>query len=444
MFHHLFSQERQQLIRRYSPAELNAVWSEENKFRIWLDVEIAAMESQAQLGRVPQDAVEEVKSKAKFNVERIDEIERTVKHDVIAFLTNVSENVGPSARFVHLGMTSSDVLDTASAIQLKQAGEIILKHLLELQKIIGELSLKYENVPEIGRTHGIHAEPVTFGLKMAVWYDELARDAERLKSAILEIAVAKISGAVGTYSHISPDVEKYVAKKFGLRPSIASTQVIQRDRHAQFMTVLAVIGGTLEKMALEVRHLQRTEVLEAEEPFTKGQKGSSAMPHKRNPVNAERICGIARLIRSYAMSALENQALWHERDISHSSVERIIFPDATLGLDFMILESQKIFRNFVVYPEKMQKNLQIAHGLFFSEDVLLKLVEKGLTREQAYTIVQRNAMHCWETGEDFLQALSKDNEVAEKISHEELAKIFDLDALLKNVDYIYRALGLKS
>lgn len=431
------------MIKRYSPAELSAVWTEENKYRIWLDVEIAAMEVQAELGRIPADAVTEVKAKAKFNVERIDEIERTVKHDVIAFLTNVSENVGPAARFVHLGMTSSDVLDTASAIQLKQAGEIILKHLVELRKMIAQLSLKYKNVPAIGRTHGIHAEPITFGLKMAVWYDELGRGVERLKHANEEISVAKISGAVGTYSHISPEVEKYVANKFGLQPSIASTQVIQRDRHAQFMTILAVTAGTLEKMALEVRHLQRTEVLEAEEPFTKGQKGSSAMPHKRNPVNAERICGMARLVRSYAMSALENQALWHERDISHSSVERVIFPDATLALDFMILESQKIFKNFLVYPEKMQKNLQITHGLFFSEDVLLKLIEKGLIREQAYAIVQRNAMHCWETGEDFLTALANDHDVAERITRDELAKVFDLDGLLKNVDYIYKTLGLE-
>ncbi len=422
---------------------MSGVWSEENKFTIWLDVEIAAMEAQANLGRVPKEAVEEVKRKARFDVARIDEIERTVKHDVIAFLTNVSENVGPAARFVHLGMTSSDVLDTASAIQLKQAGDIIRKHLTELRDMVGKLSLKYKNVPTIGRTHGIHAEPVTFGLKMAVWYDELGRDVERLKIANDEVSVAKISGAVGTFSHISPEVEKYVAKKFGLRPSIASTQVIQRDRHAQFMTVLAVVAGTLEKMALEVRHLQRTEVLEAEEPFTRGQKGSSAMPHKRNPVNSERICGIARLIRSYAMSALENQALWHERDISHSSVERVIFPDATLGLDFMILESQKIFRDFVVYPEKMQKNLQITHGLFFSEDVLLKLIEKGLTREQAYALVQRNAMHCWETGEDFLTALANDHEVAEKITRTELEKVFDLNSLLGNVDYIYKSLGLK-
>jgi len=430
------------MIKRYSPAEISAVWSEENKFRIWLDVEIAAMEAQAELGRVPADAVAEVKSKAKFDVERIDEIERTVKHDVIAFLTNVSENVGPAARFVHLGMTSSDVLDTASAIQLKQAGEILMRHLDELRKIIAGLSLKYKDSAEIGRTHGIHAEPVTFGLKTAVWYDELGRDLYRLNRAIEEISVAKISGAVGTYSHISPEVEKHVAARFGLQPSIASTQVIQRDRHAQYMTVLAVIAGTLEKMALEVRHLQRTEVLEAEEHFTKGQKGSSAMPHKRNPVNAERVCGIARLIRSYAMSALENQALWHERDISHSSVERVIFPDATLGLDFMILESQKLFKNYVVYPEKMQKNLQITHGLFFSEDVLLKLIEKGMTREQAYSLVQRNAMHCWESGEDFLTALSNDHDIAEKITREELAKVFDLNALLRNVDYIYESLGL--
>jgi adenylosuccinate lyase len=431
------------MIKRYSPSELSSVWSEENKFRIWLDVEIAAMECQAKLGKLPAESVEEVKAKAKFSVDRIDEIERTVKHDVIAFLTNVSENVGPAARFIHLGMTSSDVLDTASAIQLKQAGEIILKHLLELRKMVAELSLKYKDVPEIGRTHGIHAEPVTFGLKTAVWFDELGRDVERLKNAIEEIAVAKISGAVGTYSHVSPEVEKYVAKKFGLRPSIASTQVIQRDRHAVYMTVLAVIAGSLEKMALEVRHLQRTEVLEAEEPFTKGQKGSSAMPHKRNPVNSERICGMARLIRAYAMSALDNQALWHERDISHSSVERVIFPDATLGLDFMIIESQKIFKNLVVYPEKMKKNLEITHGLFFSEDVLLRLVERGMTREEAYAVVQRNAMRCWEIGEDFLTALSSDQDVTRRISPEELGTIFDLDALLKNVDYIYKELGLE-
>jgi adenylosuccinate lyase len=430
------------MIKRYSPAEMSAVWSEENKFRIWLEVEIAAMESQAELGRVPLEAVQEVKAKAKFDVDRIEEIERTVKHDVIAFLTNVSENVGPAARFVHLGMTSSDVLDTASAIQLKQAGEIILKDITDLQKMIGELSVKYKDTPMIGRTHGIHAEPVTFGLKLAIWFDELGRDVSRLKSANEEISVAKISGAVGTYSHISPEVEKYVAAKFGLKPSIASTQVIQRDRHAQFMTTLAVIAGTLEKMALEVRHLQRTEVLEAEEPFTRGQKGSSAMPHKRNPVNAERICGMARLVRSYAMSALENQALWHERDISHSSVERVIFPDATLGLDFMLKESQKIFKSFVVYPEKMQKNLDITHGLFFSEDVLLKLIGKGLSREQAYALVQRNAMHCWETGEDFLTALANDHEVAEKLTRQELEEVFDLSALLRNVNYVYNTIGL--
>ncbi len=430
------------MIRRYSPAEMNTVWTEENKFKIWLDVEIAAMEAQSQLGKVPVEAVEEVKAKASFKVERIEEIEKTVKHDVIAFLTNVSENVGPAARFVHLGMTSSDVLDTASAIQLKQAGEILLRHLTELRSVIGKSSLMYKDVAVIGRTHGIHAEPVTFGLKMAVWYDELGRDVSRLQSAIAEISVAKISGAVGTYSHISPEVEKYVARKFDLRPSIASTQVIQRDRHAQFMTILAVVAGTLEKMALEVRHMQRTEVLEAEEPFTKGQKGSSAMPHKRNPVNAERICGIARLIRSYAMSALENQALWHERDISHSSVERVIFPDATLGLDFMILESTKLFGNLVIYPEKMARNLKLTHGLFFSEDALLKLIEKGLTREQGYAIVQRNAMHCWETGQDFLDALVKDPEVAAKVSRQELEKVFDVNTLLKNVDYIYRSIGL--
>jgi adenylosuccinate lyase len=431
------------MIKRYSTPELTQVWSEENKFRIWLDVEIAAMEAQAKLGKIPAEALAEVKAKAKFDLKRIDEIEKIVKHDVIAFLTNISENVGDSARFVHLGMTSSDVLDTASAIQLKQAGEIILNHLLELQQIIRDLSLRYKNVSEIGRTHGIHAEPITFGLKMAIWYDELGRDARRLSDAIKEISVAKISGAVGTYSHISPEVEKYVAEKFGLAPSIASTQIVQRDRHAQFMMVLAIIAGTLEKMSLELRHLQRTEVLEAEEPFTKGQKGSSAMPHKRNPVNAERICGMARLIRAYAMAALENQSLWHERDISHSSVERVIFPDATLALDFMLSESKRIFTNIIVYPERMQKNLEITHGLFFSEDVLLKLIEKGLRREEAYTMVQRNAMHCWETGQDFLTALSNDTEIMSRVSKEELVEIFDVKSLLRNIDYIYKELGLE-
>jgi Adenylosuccinate lyase (EC 4.3.2.2) len=430
------------MIKRYSPQEIASVWTEENKFKTWLDVEIAAMEAQAELGRVPYEAVQEVKSRAKFDISRIEEIEKTVKHDVIAFLTNVGEYVGPSARYLHLGMTSSDVLDTSSAIQLKQSGEIILKHLSSLQEVVLNLSRKYKYTVMIGRTHGVHAEPVTFGLKAAIWFDELRRDINRLIAAIKDISVAKISGAVGTYSNISLEVEAYVARKFGLTPSIGSTQVIQRDRHAAFMTTLAVIAGTLEKIALEIRHLQRTEVLEVEEPFAKGQKGSSAMPHKRNPVNAERICGLARLIRSYSVSALENQALWHERDISHSSVERVIFPDATIGLDFMILELQKILTNLNVYPDKMQENLQLTHGLYHSEDVLLKLVEKGLSREESYAIVQQNAMTCWENKEDFFSVLRKDPKINSRIPEEELEEIFRTSKLMTSVDYIFKELGI--
>jgi len=430
------------MIKRYSPQEIASVWTEENKFKTWLDVEIAAMEAQAELGRVPYEAVQEVKSRAKFDIARIEEIEKTVKHDVIAFLTNVGEYVGPSARYLHLGMTSSDVLDTSSAIQLKQSGEIILKHLSSLQEVVLNLSRQYKYTVMIGRTHGVHAEPVTFGLKAAIWFDELRRDINRLIAAIKDISVAKISGAVGTYSNISPEVEAYVARKFGLTPSIGSTQVIQRDRHAAFMTTLAVIAGTLEKIALEIRHLQRTEVLEVEEPFAKGQKGSSAMPHKRNPVNAERICGLARLIRSYSVSALENQALWHERDISHSSVERVIFPDATIGLDFMILELQKILTNLNVYPDKMQENLQLTHGLYHSEDVLLKLVEKGLSREESYAIVQQNAMICWENKEDFFSVLRKDPKINSRIPEEELEEIFRTSKLMTSVDYIFKELGI--
>lgn len=430
------------MIKRYSPQEITSVWTEENKFRIWLDIEIAAMEALAELGRIPQKAVQEVKSRAKFDVERIEEIEKTVKHDVIAFLTNVGEYVGPSAKYLHLGMTSSDVLDTSSAIQLKQSGEIILKHLSSLKDTIGSLSRKYKGTVMIGRTHGVHAEPITFGLKAAVWFDELRRDVDRLIAAIKEVSVAKISGAVGTFANIPPQVESYVARKFNLTPSVCSTQVIQRDRHAVFMTTLAVIAGTLEKIALEIRHLQRTEVLEVEEPFTVGQKGSSAMPHKRNPVNAERICGLARLIRSYSISALENQALWHERDISHSSVERVIFPDATICLDFMILELQRILNNLVVYPEKMLQNLELTRGLYHSEDVLLKLVEKGLTREESYAIVQRNAMLCWESKEDFLSILKKDPEINSKIQEDELEGLFENSRLLNNIDYIFKELGI--
>jgi adenylosuccinate lyase len=371
---------------------MGRIWSEENSFQKWLDIEILAAEALAQIGKVPKAAIGRIRKNARFNVERIREIEREVKHEVIAFLSSVAESIGDDARFLHLGMTSSDVMDTALAIQLKEAAAILIEDVQDLMKVLRRQAHKYKSTVMIGRTHGVHAEPITFGLKFALWYQETDRNLVRLRKAVEDISVGQISGAVGTFAQISPKVEAYVCKKSGLKPALVSNQIIQRDRHAYFFATLAVIASSLEKFAVEIRHLQRTEVQEAEEPFTSGQKGSSAMPHKRNPILSENVTGLARLMRSYALAALENVALWHERDISHSSVERVIAPDATIALDFMLRRMTYVLGGLCVYPENMKRNLEKSGGAVFSEAVLLALVDKGVSRDAAYRMVQRHAL----------------------------------------------------
>ncbi len=430
------------MIDRYTRPVMGKIWEDENKFRIWLEIETLACESQAKLGVIPKKAVKVIREKGSFKVERILEIEQEVKHDVIAFLTNVGEYVGPDSRFIHLGMTSSDVLDTALAVQMKQSGEIILKGLEGLRDVLSKRAKEFKRTVMIGRTHGIHAEPVTFGLKLALWYAETVRNIERLKAAIKTISVGKISGAVGTYQHIDPAVEQYVCKKLGLQAAQVSTQVLQRDRHAEFMNTLAVCGCSLEKFATEIRHLQKTEVLEAEEYFSKGQKGSSAMPHKRNPVVCERIAGLTRVLRSNAMAAMENVALWHERDISHSSVERIIIPDSCIILDFILNDMTKIIENLLVYPEHMTRNLNATRGLIFSQEVLLALTKKGMKREDAYKMVQEQAMKVWKEGKEFRSLLLGNEEVMKVLSKKELDELFDPKRSLKHIDYIFKRAGI--
>jgi len=422
---------------------MKAIWSDENKYRKWLEVEISASEALAEMGVVPAEALRDIKEKADFTVERIDEIEAVTNHDVIAFLTCVGEYVGDAAKYIHLGMTSSDVLDTALAVQIKEAGQLILKRLYELRDVLLDKAQEHRYTMMIGRTHGVHAEPTTFGLKMLLWVAETERSIKRMESAIATISAGKISGAVGTYANIDPAVEKHVCASLGLEPAQVSTQVLQRDRHAEFLTTLAVIGSSLDKFATEIRSLQRTDILEVEEHFKKGQKGSSAMPHKRNPITVERISGMARLLRGNALAAMENVALWHERDISHSSVERVIFPDSTITLDYMLSKFVNIMENLLVYPENMKKNLEKTHGLIFSQRVLLALVEDhGLSREKSYEIVQRNAMQCWQTGADFRQLLLADPEVAAIMSEDEIDKIFDYGYHLKHVDDVYKRFDL--
>lgn len=430
------------MIERYTRPDMGAIWSDENKYRIWLEIEILACEAQAKLGVIPQEAVDEIRAKARFDVQRILEIEETTKHDVIAFTTNVAEYVGPASRFIHLGMTSSDVLDTCLAVQLKQAGELLMTDLVAFRDVLARRAREFKVTPCIGRSHGIHAEPTTFGLKLALWHQECVRSIDRLQRAIDVISVGMISGAVGTFEHLSPQVEEYVCEKLGLRPAPVSTQVIQRDRHAEYLTTLALIGAFLEKIGVEIRHLQRTEVREAEEYFSAGQKGSSAMPHKRNPIISERLCGLARLLRGNAMAAIENDALWHERDISHSSVERVICPDSTITLDYMLHLATGLIDNLVVYPENMQRNLDLTHGLPFSQTVLLALVRKGITREDAYRLVQRNAMRTWETKIPLRQTLADDAEINALLSAKELDALFDGSTMLKNVDTIFERCGL--
>jgi adenylosuccinate lyase len=425
------------MIPRYSRPEMARIWSEQNQFQKWLEVEILAAEALARLGKVPKEAIARIRKNARFDVARIRAIEREVRHEMIAFLSCLGESLGDDARFIHVGMTSSDVMDTALALQLKEASSLLVKDVGELIKILRQQALKYKKLPMIGRTHGIHAEPITLGLKLALWYEEMKRNLARLQRAADEVAVGKISGAVGTFAQVSPEVEAYVCEKGGLRPDPISSQIIQRDRHAFFFVTLAVIASSLDKFAVEVRHLQRTEVLEVEEPFTKGQKGSSAMPHKRNPILSENISGLARLMRSYAVAALENVPLWHERDISHSSVERVIAPDATILLDFMLARMTYVLAKLCVYPENMQHNLAKAGGVIFSERVLLKLVDKGLARDAAYRIVQRHALKVARNGGDFRRELLKDPQVRRHLSEREIKQIWDLNHYLKNVDAIF-------
>ncbi len=426
------------MIPRYTRPEMGRIWSDENKFQTWLAVEIATAEAEAEAGLIPKSAARAIRRKARFDVARILEIEKEVKHDVIAFTTNVAEHVGREARYLHFGLTSNDVVDTAQALQIRQASELLRAGLERLGKILKRRALEFQHTPMIGRTHGIHAEPITFGLKLAVWYAENERNLKRLDFAAEQMRVGKISGAVGTYAHLSPAIEKKILAKLGLEPAPATTQVIQRDRHAFYLSTLAVIAASLEKMALEIRGLQRTEVREAEEYFAPGQKGSSAMPHKRNPVQAEQICGLARVVRANAQAALENVALWHERDISHSSVERIILPDSTILLDYLLDRTANLIEKMFVYPERMRENLNLMRGLIFSGQLLLTLTEKGASREDAYRWVQRNAMQVWQTREDFRALVERDADIRGLLSPEEIGDIFNVGRYLKHVDEIFR------
>lgn len=431
------------MIPRYSREKMVAIWSANNRFKIWRDIEVYACEAMANIGMIPKSAAVNIAKKAptKFSdkdVAAIDEIEKTTKHDVIAFLTHMAKFIGGDSRFVHQGMTSSDVLDTALAVQLTQAADILLEDIDGVMAALKKRALEHKNTITMGRSHGIHAEPVTFGLKLARFYEEFKRNKKRLQAAREEIATCAISGAVGTFANIDPRVEEYVAKKLGLKAEPISTQIIPRDRHAVFFATLGVIASSIENIAIEIRHLQRTEVLEAEEFFSPGQKGSSAMPHKRNPVLSENLTGLARIVRSAVTPALENVALWHERDISHSSVERMIAPDATVTLDFALVRLEGLISKLVIYPKNIEKNLNKLGGLVFSQRVLLALTQKGVSREDAYVFVQRNAMKVWERGANFLAELKKDKDVTKKISAKELEKIFDMKYHTKNVDYIFK------
>ncbi len=431
------------MIPRYSLPEMEAIWSDEARFGHWLEIEILACEALCGLGRVPEEAVKTIREKASFNTERILEIEEEVKHDVIAFLTNVAEYVGPESRYIHLGMTSSDLLDTTLALQMKKAGELILAEIdNKVLPAVKKRALEHKDTVMMGRSHGIHAEPITFGLKLALWYDELTRRRDQFARAAKAAATGKISGAVGTFAHLDPSVEVYVCDKLGIQAAKTSNQIVQRDIHAEYMTALAVLAGSIEKFAVEIRHLQRTEVLEAEEFFSKGQKGSSAMPHKRNPIICERLSGMARLVRVNSLAAMENQALWHERDISHSSVERVILPDSTMTIYYMLRKFGELVENLLVYPGNMEKNLNRLHGLIYSQRVLIALAEKGMSRESGYRVVQRNAMKVWKEDVDFLDTLKADSEVMDLLSATELEELFSMEIHTRNVDYIFRRVGL--
>jgi adenylosuccinate lyase len=426
------------MIPRYSRPQMARIWTEENKFQTWLEVELAALEAMASYDLIPKSAVDHIRAKARFDVARIEEIEAQTKHDVIAFLTNVAEHVGEDSRYLHYALTSSDILDTATALRLRQAADLLLTDLEQIMVVMKEQAYRFKDAICIGRSHGIHAEPTTFGLKFALWYGEMQRHRERLRQAREIISVGKFSGAVGTFAHLPPQVEEKACALLDLKPAPLATQVIQRDRYAEYFTTLALIGGTVEKIAVEIRHLQRTEVREAEEYFGVGQKGSSAMPHKRNPILSENLSGLSRVLRGNALAAMENMALWHERDISHSSVERIIAPDSTILLDFMLGRLTGLLKNLLIYPENMVKNLGLTRGLIFSQRLMLELVRKGVTREEAYLLVQGPAMQVWQDKNlDFPTLIRQDPKIAQHLTPPELDAIFDLKEYLKHVDYLF-------
>jgi adenylosuccinate lyase len=433
------------MIERYTLPEMGALWSEETKFQKWLDVEIAVCEVHAENGAIPADALEQIKSRAKFSVSRINEIEKTTDHDVIAFTTNLAESIGDAARFVHYGLTSSDVVDTANALLLRDACDIIIPRIDALLEVLKRRAFEFRKTPQIGRTHGIHAEPTSFGLTFALWYDEMQRNRERLLRAREAVAVGKISGAVGAFAHLDPSVEERVCARLGLRAAPVSTQIIQRDVYAEYLCTLAVIASSLEKFALQIRHWQRTEVREAQEKFKRGQKGSSAMPHKRNPILSERICGMARVVRANSIVGLENVALWHERDISHSSAERVVLPDSSIATDYMLAKAASLIDGLVVYPERMLANLNATRGLVFSGQLLLALTQAGVARETAYEWIQRNAMKSWDEGLDFRSLVSSDTEILAHLSANKINSVFSLENYLRNVDQIFaRVFGEKS
>ena len=425
------------MIDRYTLPEMGALWTEQSKFQKWLDVEIAVCEVHAEMGTIPQDAAEQIKSRAAFTVDRINEIEKTTNHDVIAFTTNLAENVGEPARFIHYGLTSSDVVDTANALLLRDACDILLKRIDSLLDVLRQRAIEYKDTPQIGRTHGIHAEPTSFGLTFALWYSEMRRNRKRLKRARKAVSVGKISGAVGAFAHLDPEVEEKVCKRLGLKAAKVSTQIIQRDRYAEYLCTLGIVASSLDKIALNVRHWQRTEVGEAQEKFTVGQKGSSAMPHKRNPIISERICGLARVVRANSLVGLENVALWHERDISHSSAERVVLPDSSIALDYILHKATSLISGLIVYPERMLENLNATRGLVFSGQLLLALTRKGVSRETAYEWVQRNAMRVWDEKLNFQELVTKDKDIAELLSVDEINDAFSTDTYLRNIDTIF-------
>ena len=425
------------MISRYTLPEMGALWSEETKFQKWLEVEIAVCEVHAEMGTIPREALEQIKARAKFSVVRINEIEKTTDHDVIAFTTNLAESIGDAARFVHYGLTSSDVVDTANALLLRAACDILTKKVDAFIAVLKRRAFEFKDTPQVGRTHGIHAEPTSFGLTFALWYDEMRRNRERLAKARAVVAVGKISGAVGAFAHLDPQVEEKVCARLGLKAALVSTQIVQRDSYAEYLCTLAVVASSLEKFALQVRHWQRTEVCEAQEKFKRGQKGSSAMPHKRNPILAERICGMARVVRANSIVGLENVALWHERDISHSSAERVVLPDSSIAVDYMLAKMASLIDGLVVYSKRMLENLKLTRGLIFSGQLLLALTQSGVAREEAYEWVQRHAMKTWDEGGDFHSLVSADKEIRAHLSEEEIARVFSLDTYLRNVDAVF-------